>query len=52
MKIEFTQPYKNIKFGKFADIPDGVIVRIWFRIIKGSSLDWCIYSEYKDCSGM
>ena len=43
MKIDWT--LKNLKFG---EIPDGVIVKVWFRIAKSQSFDWAIYSEYKD----
>lgn len=43
--MKITQPYKNIRFG---EIPDGTIVRIWFRIAKSQKFDWAIFSEYKE----
>ena len=43
--IKIKNEYKNLKFGT---PPDGVVLKIWFWAKNSNSLNWAIYSEYKD----
>jgi len=42
--MKVTTNLKNIRWG---EIPDGVIVKVWFWM-KTSRINWAIYSEYKE----